>query len=180
MNALLETKLPFLLGLGSPSATNSVSDELSERVLQSGRGLVSRTWVDQQAVLQHPAVGWFLTHAGWNSISESLAQGVPMIVWPLVQSDQPVNAALLATREKPLAFEVMQIRQGKGKGPAMRGGTPVTGEIDSIKKEFVDLLRKTAGPEGAVLRENALEISAQLKAERDAGCDATLKELTLI
>ena len=59
-------------------------------------------------MLQHPALGWFLSHSGWNSITESLAQGVPMIVWPLSRSDQAINAAMLATGKRPVALELMQ------------------------------------------------------------------------
>ncbi|KAF7094688.1 hypothetical protein CFC21_096979 [Triticum aestivum] len=35
-----------------------------------GRGLVTKEWVDQEAVLKHPAVGLFLSHAGWGSVTE--------------------------------------------------------------------------------------------------------------
>jgi len=52
-----------------------------------GRSMLS-TWCPQAAVLEHDAVGVFLTHSGWNSTLESICGGVPMVCWPFFAEQQ--------------------------------------------------------------------------------------------
>ncbi|KAK9288617.1 hypothetical protein L1049_017077 [Liquidambar formosana] len=53
------------------------------------RGLIA-SWCPQEKVLSHPSVGVFLTHAGWNSLLESIRAGVPVMCWPVI-GEQPMN-----------------------------------------------------------------------------------------
>ncbi|KAL5705209.1 7-deoxyloganetin glucosyltransferase [Ranunculus cassubicifolius] len=51
------------------------------------RGLLV-SWCPQEEVLNHPSIGGFLTHSGWNSTIESICSGVPMICWPFFAEQQ--------------------------------------------------------------------------------------------
>ncbi|KAJ1259030.1 hypothetical protein BS78_10G122500 [Paspalum vaginatum] len=59
------------------------------------RGLVTKSWVEQEEVLRHPAVALFVSHCGWNSGTEAAASGVPVLAWPRF-ADQRVNARVVA------------------------------------------------------------------------------------
>lgn len=48
-----------------------------------GKGLIIREWAPQVLILEHEAIGGFVTHCGWNSILEAICAGVPLVTWPL-------------------------------------------------------------------------------------------------
>ena len=54
-------------------------------------------WVDQPAVLAHPAVRLFLSHSGMSSAQEAIAVGLPILAMP-IGIDQPPIAAKLRDR----------------------------------------------------------------------------------
>jgi UDP:flavonoid glycosyltransferase YjiC (YdhE family) len=57
--------------------------------------------VDQPRLLQHSSV--FISHAGFNSVSEAIVAGVPVLALP-VHAEQPANAARIAELGLGLAF----------------------------------------------------------------------------
>ncbi|KAH7833444.1 hypothetical protein Vadar_006380 [Vaccinium darrowii] len=45
------------------------------------KGLIIRGWAPQVLILDHEAVGGFVTHCGWNSTLKGITAGVPMVKW---------------------------------------------------------------------------------------------------
>ncbi|XVE49227.1 hypothetical protein DITRI_Ditri01bG0065600 [Diplodiscus trichospermus] len=59
-----------------------------------GKGLIIRGWAPQVLILEHEAIGGFVTHCGWNSILEAVCAGVPLVTWP-VAAEQFFNEKLI-------------------------------------------------------------------------------------
>lgn len=68
--------------------------EISEGTKERG-GWYIVEWAPQEKVLEHEAIGGFLTHSGWNSCLGSIYAGVPMICWPYFV-DQQVNSRFVS------------------------------------------------------------------------------------
>ncbi|KAJ7806641.1 hypothetical protein B0H14DRAFT_3767620 [Mycena olivaceomarginata] len=163
----LEKPFPFIFALGGKMA--SLPKDLTERVNASGRGLVCDFWVEQQAILQHRALGWFFTHGGFNSVTESLTRGIPLIVWPS-GAEQPVNAAFLSTGQNPVAIELFQIRTGPQLAPSLRGGPTITGTVEDATKEFREVFDTARGKRGEALKANALRMARAIREARTGEC----------
>ncbi|KAJ6402298.1 hypothetical protein OIU84_014398 [Salix udensis] len=74
------------------------------------RGLVLKSWAPQVAVLNHPSVGGFVSHCGWNSVLEAVCAGVPLVAWPLY-AEQRLNRILLV-EEMKLALPMRESESG--------------------------------------------------------------------
>lgn len=67
--------------------------KIDEEAQEQENGKIVR-WCRQDEVLNHPSVGCFMSHCGWNSTIEGMAVGVPLVAFPL-QIDQATNAKLV-------------------------------------------------------------------------------------
>ncbi|TXG66401.1 hypothetical protein EZV62_007676 [Acer yangbiense] len=69
-------------------------EEFEDRITKTERGLMIRGWAPQVLLLEHPSIGGFLTHCGWNSILEGVSAGVAMVTWPIF-AEQFYNEKLI-------------------------------------------------------------------------------------
>ncbi|KAJ0252299.1 UDP-glycosyltransferase 72C1 [Hirschfeldia incana] len=131
-------------------ATNQTQplDFLPEGFLDRTRdiGLVVRTWAPQEEILAHESTGGFVSHCGWNSVLESIVNGVPMIAWPLY-SEQKMNAWLVSEELKIAA------RVDVGNGIVK-------------KEEIVEVVKRVMDDEeGREMRENVKELKKKTAEE---------------
>ncbi|KAL6841189.1 hypothetical protein ACP4OV_029158 [Aristida adscensionis] len=86
-DGLCNSGKPFLWVVRSAEASK-LSEGIRDKCKEKGL-IVS--WCPQLDVLAHQATGCFLTHCGWNSTTEAIAAGVPMVAMPQ-SADQPTIA----------------------------------------------------------------------------------------
>ncbi|KFK25527.1 hypothetical protein AALP_AA8G126700 [Arabis alpina] len=79
-----------------------------ERIKRSERGLIVTKWAPQVVILSHKATSVFFSHCGWNSILESISQGVPILGWPMA-GEQFFNSILM---EKHIGVSI-EVARGK-------------------------------------------------------------------
>ena len=72
---------PFLWAIRDGSATESLPVSFRAGNLPTEKGLIV-SWAPQKEVLGHASVGAFVSHCGWNSLLESIWNGVPVVGCP--------------------------------------------------------------------------------------------------
>ncbi|KAK1374092.1 UDP-glycosyltransferase 73C5 [Heracleum sosnowskyi] len=92
--ALENMKIPFIWVIKNNFEDDWMPDGFKKMVVESKRGLVIKDWAPQVDILNHPAIGGYVTHCGWNSVTENVMAGVPMITWPLF-AEQFYNEKLI-------------------------------------------------------------------------------------
>ncbi|XP_030467354.2 phloretin 4'-O-glucosyltransferase-like [Syzygium oleosum] len=91
--ALVEAGRPFLWVIRESGKEEREEDVLSFKDELENLGMIV-PWCSQVEVLSHPSIGCFVTHCGWNSTSESMVCGVPVVAFPH-WGDQQTNAKLV-------------------------------------------------------------------------------------
>ena len=118
--------------LGGPTNHRSkLAEILPEGFLDrtGERGMICG-WAPQKEVLAHKSIGGFLTDCGWNSILESLWNGVPMATWP-IYAEQQLNA-FGPVKELGLAVEMRVDYRGQ------KGDLEMAREIEGAVRRVME------------------------------------------
>ncbi|KAL9155225.1 hypothetical protein ABFS82_10G167700 [Erythranthe guttata] len=161
------SKLNFIWVVRFPKGgSNGLSNGLLlEKTLPRGfldrvgeRGMVLQGWAPQAKILEHPSVGGFVSHCGWNSVLESMNFGVPIIAVPM-HLDQPINARLV--EEVGVGVEV------------------VRDEKNRLRKEKLAAVinEVVVGDGGEFVRKRAAEMKENLRTKKDQEIDDVVEQL---
>ncbi|XP_044481053.1 UDP-glycosyltransferase 84B2-like [Mangifera indica] len=142
--ALKNSNHPFLWVAKQPEVpTSDGAGQLPNGFIEETKdqGFIA-SWCPQTKVLAHPAIVCFITHCGWNSLSETIAAGVPVITFPQ-WSDQPTNAKLVTD-----VFKIgLKLRRNSE-------GIVSTEEVETCIEEIIN------GPKSEEYKKNVMELKA--------------------
>ncbi|XP_047307521.1 UDP-glycosyltransferase 73D1-like [Impatiens glandulifera] len=154
---------PFIWIIRKENNSNDLNKWLKQfEERNTGRGLVIKEWAPQVMILNHKAVGGFLTHCGWNSVMEGVCAGVVMITWPMF-AEQFYNEQLL--------IEVLKIGVRVGVDVSVKWGDDhglgLLVKKGDVKKGVLELMED--GGEGRERRRRAELIGEMAKMAIEEG-----------
>ncbi|KAF7083021.1 hypothetical protein CFC21_086843 [Triticum aestivum] len=159
----------------------------AELMARSDRGIIIRGWAPQTLILNHPALGGFMTQCGWNSALEAVSAGVAMVTW-LRYPDQFYNQKLIvevlrvgvsiSAKDYTWPLEPHEVIGGKviagSIGRPM--GSSEEGDADAVRKKAKDLSvkAKSAMEKGGSSYSDVGSLMDELMARRSSGEDTRL------
>ncbi|XP_047076255.1 UDP-glucose flavonoid 3-O-glucosyltransferase 7-like [Lolium rigidum] len=160
----------FVWAISAGESTEWMPEGFAELTANVGdsRGFIIRGWAPQTLILNHPALGGFMTHCGWNSVLEAVSAGVPMVTWPRY-ADQFYN--------EKLVVEVLKVGVSVGArdyyASAMENHEVIGGEV--IAESIMALMGNNE--QGDAIQKKTRELGGWLGARsRRAGLHTALSD----
>ncbi|KAK1601312.1 hypothetical protein QYE76_000117 [Lolium multiflorum] len=150
----------FVWAISAGESTEWMPEGFAELTANVGdsHGFIIRGWAPQTLILNHPALGGFITHCGWNSVLEAVTAGVPMVTWPRY-ADQFYN--------EKLVVEVLKVGVSVGArdyASAMENHEVIGGEV--IAESIMALMGNNEQGDAIRKKTNELGVKARSAVEK--------------
>ncbi|KAF8011326.1 hypothetical protein BT93_J1816 [Corymbia citriodora subsp. variegata] len=171
-DGLVRSRVRFVWMVKSKKVDQEDTEDLEDVIGQdlmtatsgAANGLVVKRWLNQSEVLAHPAVGGFLSHCGWNSVTEAVWHGVPMLAWPQ-HGDQMINASLV----KRAGIGIWEESWGWGEKDVVKG--------EEIAERVEEMMRDESLKARAARMKEAARMALGLDGDSGRGLKALLAEV---
>ncbi|KAJ1696114.1 hypothetical protein LUZ63_004626 [Rhynchospora breviuscula] len=120
------------------------------------KGRILTRWAPQVEILNHPSIGGFVTHCGWNSSLEAIAAGVPVAGWPQ-RAEQFLNERLLV---EVMGVGVSMLGEGEARLRVRQRG--IVGK-ERVREVVCELMGGGERAEAVEWRNRAAEYSKMAK-----------------
>ncbi|KAG9148461.1 hypothetical protein Leryth_027641 [Lithospermum erythrorhizon] len=127
--ALKAARRPFIWVLGQ-SWRDGLPGRYFDEIKERGK-IVS--WAPQMEILQHEAVGFYLTHCGWNSTVEAIQCRKSMLCFP-VAGDQFLNCAYIVN-----TWRIGVRLNGLEEHDVVEGFAKLTMDLDGMNQRIMAL-----------------------------------------
>ncbi|XP_055353946.1 uncharacterized protein LOC129599669 [Paramacrobiotus metropolitanus] len=95
--ALLKLNKPFIWSLRDRKhhcLPEKIRSKIAAQLDNDGGQFLILPWAPQKVILAHPATAVIISHCGWNSLLETVSNGIPVVSWPMF-ADQLINGRWL-------------------------------------------------------------------------------------
>ncbi|WVQ74617.1 hypothetical protein IAR50_004218 [Cryptococcus sp. DSM 104548] len=126
------------------------------------------TFAPQWQVLNHVATGFFITHCGSNSKSETIQAEVPIVAMPFF-GDQGEIAALL-TEVFKIGIDIKRTNTSTNPShTTLYDGTKIVETENAIKEVLRGIWARMTGREGEEMRKRVTELKQRMKQSVESG-----------
>ncbi|KAL2316948.1 hypothetical protein Fmac_030824 [Flemingia macrophylla] len=156
---------PFGVDMNGEFREEWLPTGFEKRMKDTKRGLLVHKWGPQLEILSHRSTGAFLSHCGWNSVLESLSNGVPIIGWPLA-AEQAYNVKMLV-EEMGVAVELTRTVESVISGEQVRKIIEIVMDRQGKGKEMKEKANEVAAHMRNATKENDQEKGSSVRAMDD-------------
>ncbi|KAL7422604.1 hypothetical protein Q5752_003252 [Cryptotrichosporon argae] len=161
IESLVEARMPFLF---AHATTLAPADPALLAKIDAHADGCQVKFAPQWAVLEHDAVGFFLSHCGSNSSAEAVLARVPLVAMPFA-ADQGEYASLW-TDVYGVCITLKQVftfKNGNDRFHTLYDGTEIVGTEAAVKHEAAETWAALRGEQGKQMRANMDALRAKVE-----------------